>query len=144
MRSKRRRVGPFASHNKNIVATARAVIRDAHAEEEFDGERFGSVVAEYEAAVDDCAMYVKTHPEETRSVTYFDPFLDEARALGSVAREFADREGNETSYTYAERMHMDNGNAVLVRGTRASVIDAYNDMVKRSNGLSWHAYERSS
>lgn len=96
-------------------------------------DKFVEVLAEAEA-------YVEAHPKEARSVVSMSMFISAAKAYRKSAKTFIRRQREGRPLSTGELARIDAAPRT-VDGTFAQLSELYNDLVKRSNGISWNFYE---
>lgn len=129
--------------NKIVMSKAKKLVEASDVKELklMDLSAYETTLGEYEKAVDEMESYVKDHKAEADSVSTFSMFVDQATAMRKAAKDLMRRRRDKPEYTKEEIDYLNQGNEHLVEGNPDAVMNAYNDLVSRSNSLSWAWYK---
>lgn len=102
------------------------------AEESFDVEKAGALLAEYEKAADELDAYAKANESEL-PMTYSSFMPRTVEAFRVAAKERFRRVRDKTPYSTGERMNMGGAGEWMVSGSPGKLVRAYNELVDASN-----------
>lgn len=102
-----------------------------------DTAAFEKRIAECEAQVDALDAYVKANSAEAGKIPGYSSYQGSARKVVNSAKAVLRRAKDKKPFADSEQMMIDGGNPQMIEGHPASLVNAYNEMVKTSNGLRW-------
>lgn len=126
----------------NVMAQAKKLMAagDAPTLEALDLERFDKALKVYDAALEEADKYTKANEAEADTVMMFDSFIDTAEKYLKASKELMRRKRDNKAFTKSELQRLGGSGGWMVDGSPDKVSRAYNDLVNRSNGLSWMSY----
>lgn len=128
-------------HTKNVMSQAKKLLVASQAEfETLDLEAITTAVTNYEKAVDECETYSKAHKKETGTVMMFSMFISAADDLKKQGKALMRRKRDDKPWTKKEIKAL-GPFAHTVEGHPVNISDKFNDLVSRSNSLSWTRYQ---
>jgi hypothetical protein len=134
-------------HQEKLMILAKKMVEagDVAVEPELalDLAKFEPLVTEFEQEVEETKKYAEAHKEEYDSVTMYSSFLSDAEEYKKAAKELLRRKRDNNKFTKDDLERMKTGPAEWVEGSPAKLSTEYNELVGRSNGLSYSFYKPS-
>lgn len=132
-------------HQEKMMILAKKIVEagDVAVEPELalDLAKFEPLVTEFEQEVDAAKKYADAHKEEYDSVTMYSSFLSDAEEYKKAAKELLRRKRDNNKFTKDDLERLKTGPAEWVEGSPAKLSTEYNELVGRSNGLSYSFYK---
>ncbi len=132
-------------HQKKLMILAKKLVDTADVEvaPEFklDLAKFEPMVDEFDKAVAAADEYAKAHKEEYDSVTMYSSFLSDAEEYKKAAKEVLRRKRDNKAFTKDDLERFATGPAEWVEGSPAKLLSEFNELVSRSNSLSYAFYK---
>ncbi len=128
--------------SKNVMAHAKKLLNAAQHEsfETLDLEKLTTELEAYEKAVDEAKTYADAHKKEVGTVMMYSSYADAADALKKQAKALMRRKRDGQAWTKKELKDL-GPFPHTVEGHPVNISDKYNDLIKRSNSLSWSRYQ---
>jgi len=126
-------------HARKLIIEGKALIEvaDVAADEELDQKKLKKALDDYEEAQEKLAKYAKKHKAEVDKVGLFSNFVDSTEAYLKAAKSFQRRVRDKQPFSRGEQTLINAGNAKMVEGHSAHMVDKYNTLIDRSNSLRW-------
>jgi len=126
----------------NVMAKAKALMGagDAPSLDAIDLKRLDEALSAYDAALEEADKYVKANEAEADTVMMFGSFIDSAEDYLKAAKEVMRRKRDNKAFSKSELSRIGTASGWMVEGSPDKLSRAYNDLVNRSNGLSWMSY----
>jgi hypothetical protein len=126
----------------NLMAKAKVLMAatEAPSFEALDLPKLEKALEAYSAALDETEKYVKANEAEADTVMMFDSFVSEAGDFRKTAKELMRRKRDNKGFSKSELRKIGTSAGWMVDGSPDKLNRDYNDLVNRSNGLSWTRY----
>lgn len=94
-----------------------------------------SAIKQYGGCISDLNKYVQSHPEETKGLTSLDMFITAHKDCLTAAKKLMRRKRDNKAYTPIEKKLMSGAGGWMVEGSLAQLLNEYNELIDRYNGL---------
>lgn len=128
--------------SKNIMAHAKTlmVAADHEAFEELDLDELTKALTAFDAALTETETYAAAHKKEAGSVSMYSGFTSAATDLKKEAKALMRRKRDDQPWTRKELKKLGTF-PQTIEGHPVNVSKKYNELIQRSNRLSWTRYE---
>lgn len=128
----------LAYHAKAMLIPARTLVRTGAPEGDakVDPKALEQAIEQYATSVRAMDAYATTNRKETQAIGTYAAFINDCRKFESSARTMLEYVKGK-KFSTGDRMMINHGNGKMIAGHPDHFVEAFNELIQRSNRIDW-------